>query len=1241
MKDELRAALSRKVVEARFLLEEEVGQQLEGVYNILEDGTIKETAPGDPIVRTRLIELVEHFRATEPSTAAAVARARRELAFTTLNRFVALKLAEARGIVRECVSQGIDSVGVRELGDCAPGLRGAFEDEGYRLLLECVMDEISLEVGALFDRRAPAGLVWPRPRTVRRLLDILNDEALAPVWESDETIGWIYQYFNADDVKEMRDASSKGPRNSRELAVRNQFFTPRYVVRFLTDNTLGRLWYEMREGETEFREECAYLAARQDEVSGGGGKRTPKDPRDLRVLDPACGSGHFLLYCFDLLMTIYEEAWEASEFAWSASGQTLREDYPEREQLRRAVPALILHHNLYGIEIDPRCAQIASFALWLRAQRAWEEIGVAVSERPEIRRTHIVVAEPIPADEKLLQDFQADLRPVQLGHLFSEMIDQLRLAGDLGSLLRIERSIERSIQKARKEATQGTLFADEEGDPWSTAEESLLEGLHRYAAEVSNGGDGGGLRRRMFADDAEQGVALIDLLRARYDVVLMNPPFGAFTQATKPVAIEEFSETHHDIYAAFLERAFELINNGGWIGAITSSSFLKNRRLKGLREKWLIPHLKVLADLGPGVMDATVDAACTVLASRSGKRALFIDAKEASDKATALEPAELYESNKYDLELEVFSSLPHSVMLYSADLDLLKKSDSDTTIDPDLGEGRTGLRTFDNDRFIRLWWEVPSQVIGEGERWRYLAKGGDYQLFVRPLQCLIMWGEGGQELQAKNRMVNGQTAQARQGSSLYFKPGITYISRSKGFSPTVFPEGAIFSSNGPVIIPHSKCDPNFLLGLLCSSPVRAAVDAQAHRMSYSSGKLKRVRVPTLSDNEIQTIARASRETIRAKHGFFSMDETVPWFAGTPLPVGFSAVRSLADARDAVQRELGRVRAVTRESLTVINQALGAKDSANINEGDASIVSQFSDVSTRRVGEVILHFLVGCAFRRWEMARDPSEVMASSAFNSLADQMLPSVINGPDTMETDSGLREGTRGGGQRLDQEVERVADDLFPSWGDLKYEILGELDTADIRSFFHQPIKFFEWHLDLTSAHGRVAPFYWPLATASGDYIIWVYYPRLTSDTLYRAVSEHVEPKITSVDRRMTRLSHELEKGGERDRARLSSERSELEALKVELQDLREELLRVAELPYRPNLDDGVEINAAPLWRLLPHRQWQKRMKKTWKKLEEGEYDWSHMALTLWPDRVREACREDQSLAIAHDLEELYEGAS
>ena len=199
------------------------------------------------------------------TTARAIDDYRREAAFTFLNRFAALKMLEARGLVQQCVSKGDQSGGFKEFTGLAPGL-SELSDKGYQLYLECLFDELGTEVNVLFDRRDPASLLWPRRQALLDLLDTLNRPELADVWGQDEAIGWVYQYFNGqEEHRAMRDASA-APRNSRELAVRNQFFTPRYVVEFLTDNTLGRIWYEMRQGQTTLGEQCRYMVKKSFEV---------------------------------------------------------------------------------------------------------------------------------------------------------------------------------------------------------------------------------------------------------------------------------------------------------------------------------------------------------------------------------------------------------------------------------------------------------------------------------------------------------------------------------------------------------------------------------------------------------------------------------------------------------------------------------------------------------------------------------------------------------------------------------------------------------------------------------------------------------------------------------------------------------------------------------------------------------------------------------------------------------------
>src|SRR5206468_6239864 len=160
-----------------------------------------------------------------------------------------------------------------------------------------------------------------------------------------------------------------------------------------------------------------------------------------------------LLYCFDLLLTIYEEAWvaKASGARSHATGRTLRDDYADLANLRRATPALILEHNLHGVDIDPRAAQIAALALWLRAQRAWKDVRVPATERPPVRGTHVVVAEPIPGDATLVEEFAARLDPPLLRDLFKKMVSESRLAGELGTLLRLEDAIATELRCAREQ----------------------------------------------------------------------------------------------------------------------------------------------------------------------------------------------------------------------------------------------------------------------------------------------------------------------------------------------------------------------------------------------------------------------------------------------------------------------------------------------------------------------------------------------------------------------------------------------------------------------------------------------------------------------------------------------------------------------------------------------------------------------------------------------------------------------
>lgn len=614
--DKTRNRLQRFVTEARRVLTEEFTAQFQSDYGLdplTGDMIPFEQLSGDDARRetARLLrQTYDHYVA---STAAANApevlgRIVREQAFTILNRLVALRMCEARGLLVESVANGPTSRGFQLYERIAGSALGERADV-YRMYILSIFDEFGVELGVLFDRFAPNGALFPQHKALEKVLDLINQTELEPLWAGDETIGWVYQYFNSQEERQAMRRESAAPRNSRELAVRNQFFTPRYVVEFLIDNTLGRTWIEMMGSHTRLADRCRFFVKSLDE--GTRPPRQKKDPRDLKILDPACGSGHFLLYAFDLLVDMYRESWRDVDAPPSeTTGATLRDGYDSEEVLRREIPAMILRYNLHGVEIDPRAAQIAALALWMRAQRAYQEFHVAHNERPQIEKTNIVIAEPMPGEPAMRNELVLSLGP-QLSKLTKAVFERMDLAGELGVLLRIEREIREEMRATFKDF--GAMFADQETAKWAAVEASLLAALSEYGerAEVA-----GGYIRQLFVHDATRGLALIDMCRQRYDVVLMNPPFGSGTTRAKKYFEAAYPRTKNDVYAAFVERGVELLHPRGYLGAITSRTGFFLSSFQKWREEILLKEAPpvVLADLGYGVLDnAMVEVAAYCL----------------------------------------------------------------------------------------------------------------------------------------------------------------------------------------------------------------------------------------------------------------------------------------------------------------------------------------------------------------------------------------------------------------------------------------------------------------------------------------------------------------------------------------------------------------------------------------------------------------------------------------------------
>jgi hypothetical protein len=1334
-----RNSLQNATQQARRLLEREITEQLEGTFDVLPNGTIadkpgKHLDASQRLVRTKIVESIRHRAggsAKADMLADAVADYVREAAFTILNRYIALKMLEVRGLVQQCITKGDQSSGFKEFGLAATGL-AQLPDKGYRLYLESLFDELSTEVKILFDRHSDASLLWPRRQAFDGLLEILNADDLGSVWKEDETIGWVYQYFNSQEERRaMRDAS-QAPRNSRELAVRNQFFTPRYVVEFLTDNTLGRTWYEMRQGQTALVEQCRYLIKRPTEIFLQSGNTAPpesvtnadpsqadlrdkscyiafrarKDPRDLKVLDPACGSSHFLIYCFDLLLTIYKEAWsDDTSPASQITGQTLKQDYPTAQSLQAAVPGLILRHNVHGIDIDARCAQIGAFALWMRAQRAYNDFNIVKDKRPAIRKSNIVVAEPMPGEDDLLKAFLRDLKEDRLETLIRgalsvpkdkqvrataamaeslcELVltiwNSMKLAGEAGSLLRIDKELEQATTKGRAEwedrlplfrvtefglngKEQTSLVRHvpgEDADFWTKAEALVLHALRSFAVEVQGSG-AASFRRGLFAEDAARGLAFIDIARATFDAVLMNPPFGLPTAAAYRYLQEVSPLANVDLYPAFVVRAAAWAQ-AGLVGVVSSRSFLMTPRMTKLREQLLRDRLRLIADLGHGVMDAAeVEAAAYVY---SGRPEPWLDliacnARFADDKSLSLLKWSQSGEATYVMPKQDIAALPGSRVFYSLPPNLQRLLRDTRRLDPLVATARGGCRTFDDFRFLRAVWEIPAECIGVESKWRPYAKGGEYARYYGQIYLVVNWAGDGAEVGEKNRQINGQVAQARQGSIYYGREGGFYSQRSKGFAVRALPTGCVFSSKGPAIFSTSDTPTLLWLGWINTPLIRQLVEFQANKYQFDTGILRRL--PWLLERsqsaEANELMAATLELVRLSRRRYCLVETDPAFAPQITAGGFDQWCELQRGdRDQATNQIDvieqrwsdhveAVYGVTAEAVaaaTFSGEGDSEEDCADNDEqeedGESGTTSSWTpEVAARQ----ILSFLLGMSLGRWQrdsLRRGPND-LPEDPFADLGSTIR--VTFGTQTQAAEADRMSGQAGlavDDEGHPQDLVKMMEMQLASWG-TNWQTFGGVaarkegsQVFDLRDWLRS--RAFDEHLAIYSKGKRRAPIYWQLGPASGQASVWVYYHMLSKDTLFRIANEHVAPRLRHEEASLGRLRSEA---GESPTKSQREAIEHQESLVWDLNRFAEELALVAPL-WKPCVHDGVLICACIAWRLFPHRAWQQECRACWDALCNGEYEWSGMAMHLWPERVVPRCIEDSSCAIAHGLLDVF----
>ena len=664
------------VLKVRRLAEDDIAAQLERL-GFSQDGRHQSTdqlnlAPAALDTRRRVEALLRREALAEGGPTRAFDAVQREVAYTFLNRLLGIKCLEVRGLLflrppldpgaapeqTEVLTPVQGQERSRYLRDLrtAGGARYKYADNADELLLKdgllATFGELTEEIRVLFDPDADVSALWPTYACLAELIRRINSDLTVEAYQAADFLGWVYQYFQVTENKRIRDEFGGTPRTSYELAVINQSYSPGWLVKTLVDNTLGRLWLQMHpdsslaasipgssfDGSPSGQALADYLVPRTGEripfrdLRPDGEVVSFKPVKDITLLDPACGTMHFGVYALALFYRMYEEEIDrAGQPGWPAAPSVAE---------ARDIPAAIVEHNLFGIDIDPRAIQIAALSLLMSAKDAARHRGIPPTD-VRIRQANLVVANAVDLGETELDAavgtvaeglFSLDLQK----KLLRELRTGLAHLGELGSLVQIREGINRVLDEwVQREAKRRGIAAPFGQDAYQTAlfpdaevahqrrltgrllaaeadalRRELLAGLEHAAATA-----GLDAEARLFAEDTARELKLVQVLSRHYDVVVMNPPYGSFVPAVKEIVKAAYPLTANDIYATFIERACQLVEPAGYVGALVSSTFITHTTFRKLRTEILLKRhpLIVLLDLGPGVLERTVRPAAIVL----------------------------------------------------------------------------------------------------------------------------------------------------------------------------------------------------------------------------------------------------------------------------------------------------------------------------------------------------------------------------------------------------------------------------------------------------------------------------------------------------------------------------------------------------------------------------------------------------------------------------------------------------
>ncbi|WP_300261601.1 BREX-1 system adenine-specific DNA-methyltransferase PglX [uncultured Cloacibacillus sp.] len=1106
-----------------------------------------------------------------------------EVAYTWFNRFIALRFMEVNNYLPSHIRVFSDSTGAFKpeiLGDALhldlPGLDrdrvAAYIESNqtenlYRYLLLTQCDALNAALPQMFEKMGGyTELLFPNNMLKH---DSVLERMVTDIPEEDWTdqvqiIGWLYQYYNSELKDDTFALLKKNVKITKErIPSATQLFTPDWIVRYMVENSLGRLWIEghpdeeLKSGWKYYLDEAEQEPEVQKQLDVIHAEYASFKPQDIKLIDPCMGSGHILVYAFDVLIQIYKKC-----------------GVSEREAAQS-----ILQNNLYGLDVDDRAAQLAYFAVMMKARQYDRRIfsrGVqphlyAIRESNEFRD---IIGEHTP---KMGDFLLSEKHRKTLNYLLDVFID----AKDYGSALCLERK-------------------DYEG---------LLTAWKNTASQTA-GTYGMSLWYNTLKDAVPKLIEQAILLTQEYDAVVTNPPYmgsGKMNEKLSVFVKENYPDSKSDLFAVFIERCGLLTGRKRYLAMITQHSWMFLSSFEGLRNKLLLQtDILNMAHLGPRAFEEiggeVVQPTSFVLrnshvANYKGVYCRLLEPTTQQNKETMFLAGE----NRYIAQQSNFSQIPGSPVAYWVSNNLLEAFNNKRL--SDFAQTKQGFATGDNNKFLRLWHEVSeknsalSLIKGGKEKWFPCNKGGSYRKWYGNNIYLANWYNNGVEMRAFSGAVI-------RNPQFYFKKGLTWSSLANQLSFRFSPEGYVFESKGSMCFVNNDKDLWGILGLLNSKITEFALTVLSPTLDFHEGPM--LKVPVVLPLSIEQIDKLVGQNIELNRKDWDSYETSWNFKRQPIAPSAKVREEQQQSQFAASciEKLGLVswhfeewkreceerflqlKRNEEELNRIFIDIYGLQDELAPEVANKDItVHRIYDtkdevpesmkgsnyVRTKRDEIVsLISYAVGCMFGRYSLDEEGLAYAGgewdASKYSTITpdkDNIIP--ICDDDYFDDDMAGRfvkwVATVYGSETLEENLTFIADALGGN-GAPREVIRGYF----LNDFFADHCKTYQKR-----------PIYWLFDSGKKNgFKALIYMHRYQSDLLARMRTDYVHEQQERYRTQLTHLADALGRASGSERVKLTKQQRKLQDQSLEIQKFEEKIHHLADQNIAIDLDDGVKHNYA-----------------------------------------------------------------